>query len=336
MSETGGGTPSPVLDVYPGSTEAPAATDAETVQEASAEGYDEAIAAAKAALADGKHEGDTADPTVTEPEAVAKPAEDPDKLLTDIERTLEQRRTEAREKLKVREEIAREKAEVERYRAEVSHKEREVLEAANYIRKLRSDPAAAVRALGIEPEDFIAQLANGSTAEYKQKSEMETLRQEHAQLRRQLEERTQREQQEREQYQVQQVQYRQQRAEHEFIQTAATDDFPTLAKIHQSGRSQMILAEANDVAERYYQATGKAASYRDIAEYLEHQYVTALGLQTQPQQGKPPQGKRGAASLGSIQPERSSGIEPSKDDSDEEALKKAIAATRAELKHHAG
>lgn len=336
MSETGGGAPSPVVDVYPGGTEAPTVSDAEAVQDASAEGYEEAIAAAKAALGEGKQEGDTADPTVTEPEPQKAEAEDPDKLLNDIERTLEQRRAEAREKLKIREEIAKEKQEIERYRAELTSKEQEIIEAAKYIRKLRSDPAAAVRALGIEPEDFIAQLANGSTAEYKQKSEIEALRHEHALLRRQLEERQQREQQEREQYQIQQVQYRQQRAEHEFLQTAATDDFPTLSRIHQSGRSQMILAEANDVAERYYQATGKAASYRDIAEYLEHQYVTALGLQTQPQQGKPPQGKRGAASLGSIQPERSSGIEPSKDDSDEEALKKAIAATRAELKHHAG
>lgn len=334
MSDTGGGA-GPIVEAGAGME--PAVTDQEAVADASSEGLADALKAAEEALGtseDGEASEEapvTPDKTVTEAEA-----KDDDSDLESIERTLAKRREEAREKLRIREEIAKEKAEIERHKSELSRKEQEILEAASYIKKLRSDPAAAVRALGIEPEDFIAQLANGSTEDYKRRSELDSIRSELAETKRALQERQQREQQEQEQRRMQMFQQRQQQAEGEFYGIAVSDDFPTLKSLFSGEDAGYLIAKANDVAERYYQAAGKAANFRDIAEYLEHQYSTALGHRIAPQQGKPPQGKRGAVTLGSIQAERSTGSVPSKDDSDEEALKKALAATKAELKSFSG
>lgn len=335
MSEGGGGE-GPVVDVGVGGGE-PQLSDGESVAEASSEGLADALKAAEEALGP---IGDDADEDVQAPgpekTVTEQQAKDDDADLEGIERTLAKRREEAREKMRLREEIAKEKAEIEQHRHELSRKEQEVLEAAQYIRKLRNDPAAAVRALGIEPEDFIAQLANGATPEYKQKSELDSIRAELAETKRALQERSEREKQEQEQYRVRQAQQLAHRAESDFYRTAVSDDFPTLKSLFSGEDAGYLIAKANDVAERYYQAAGKPAAYRDIAEYLEHQYSSALGQRIQPQQGKPPQGKRGAVTLGSIQAERSTGSVPSKDDSDEEALKKALAATKAELKSFSG
>lgn len=334
MSEAGGGE-GPIVEA--GGSIEPQVTDSEAVADASAEGLADALKAAEEALGAQSEDGDEdaaaapPDKTVTEQQA-----KDDDSDLESIERTLAKRREEAREKLRIREEIAKEKAEIERYKGELSRKEQEILEAASYIKKLRSDPAAAVRALGIEPEDFIAQLANGSTEDYKRRSELDTIKAELAETKRALQERSERERQEQEQYRVRQMQQLAHRAESEFYQTAVSDDFPTLKSLFSGEDAGYLIAKANDVAERYYQAAGKPASYRDIAEYLEHQYSNALGQRIAPQQGKPPQGKRGAVTLGSIQAERSTGSVPSKDDSDEEALRKALAATKAELKNLSG
>lgn len=338
MSEIAGAE-SPVVDAYEGSADVP---DTGGASEASSEGLADALKAAEAAL--GPQDDSAGEPEAQaapeEPKAEAKPDSEepaePDDGLSDLERALQMRRDEAKEKLRAREELDRDRQEFLQQRQQFESERAELDEAVEAIRGLkdllRTNPAAFVQQIGIEPEKFVAELANLGTPEQKSRNEFDALRQEIAALKGQLTQREQLEAEQRQAAERQRAQYIAQQVESDFVREASGESYPTLGRLINSGRSNMLIAEGHDVAERYYQATGRVASYADIAEYLEAQYSSALGLQEQSQSGKPPQGKRGAVTLGSIQPERSPGYEPNKEDSDDEALKKAIAATRAGLK----
>ncbi len=342
MSENAGGE-SPVVDAYEGSADVAPTGGAE---ETSSGGLADALKAAEAALGPG--EDDSGEPEIPDPpgleepkaeaapEAQEEPAEATEENLSDLEKALQMRRDEAKEKLKAREELDTARQEFLAEKQQFESDRAELNEAVSTIHQLkqllRTDPAAFVQQIGIEPEKFVADLANLGSHEQKSRNEFDALRQEIAGLKDQLTKKDEYEAQQRQQAERARFQQVAQQVESDFVAEASGENYPTLRRFIDSGRAYLVVAEAHDVAERYYQAAGKAASYADIAEYLEAQYSSALGLQEQPQTGKPPQGKRGAVTLGSIQPERSPGYEPSKEDSDDEALKKAIAATRAGLK----
>jgi hypothetical protein len=312
-------------------------SDGGSIEAVSGEGLAEALAAAKEALSAGDPEAEVTDlaSSLAPKEPAKAEAEDPDKLLDSVEKTLAKRRAEAQEKLKLRQEFEKERVKLDSERSQLLQQQKELQEAARYIKQLKDNPAEAIRMLGIEPEDFIADLANAGTPEYKQKSEMQKYQDELARLKAQLSQREEYERQAQEQYRQQYAIQAKQTAEHQFLQTALSDDFPTLGKLFQGHRQKFLLEEANEVAEEYYQATNKVADFRDIAQYLEEQYAMSVGV-SKPTQGKPAPGKRGAVTLGSISSERSTGFDPSEDDSDADAVKKAIAATRNELKKFAG
>lgn len=139
------------------------------------------------------------------------------------------------------------------------------------LAKLRTDPVAAVREAGWDPEEFILSLANAATPEARQKQvydahqqQIEQLRQEQIAFRN-------------EQLALQRAQ--QERAHQEFrgsiekrfLDVALNEEkSPYLSALY-PGDTAYLLKQGDMAADKYRELTGLEATPEDIAEYLEEE-----------------------------------------------------------------
>jgi hypothetical protein len=262
--------------------------------------------------------------------------------------------------LRQREKIAKQKAaaaeEMGRFRAQMQQEMRQLQQAKAYmeqeyakLQKLKSDPVAAVREAGWDPEEFILSLAKHGTPEHqadmKRRQEQDRL----AQLEAWRDQQAQQLEQQKRAWQEQQITQHRQGVEQQFLSLAMSDKAPNLADMYK-GREATLIAEGDYVAQQYRQLTGKEASLEDIVEYLEEQVSERLngwytkksgaGAQQRTQEAgsqKTPSGGQatgGRTLRGSDSGERRSLSKPIEDLDDDERREAAKAAVRAALSGH--
>jgi hypothetical protein len=206
-------------------------------------------------------------------EAEEKPAkakaeeEDPDER--ELKRVLRHREKLARAKQQQNQELAQQQNQLRQMYAQLQREKQAIEQERQRIARLKTDPAAAIRENGWDPEEFIVSLAKEGTEEGKV---ARLLREQQAQLQEmnkwREEQARQREQYMRQMQEQQAVQARQS-VEQQFLGHAMdAEKRPHLADFYK-GREGALIAEGDIIAAQYREATGKEASLEDIAEYIE-------------------------------------------------------------------
>ena len=228
-------------------------------------------------------------PKVAEkPVAEGKPVdEEPD--AKGIARILKQREKvngEREEARKLRDEAAADRAEAKRER-EALAKDRE--ETAAFLKKLRENPAEAIKSAGWDPDDLVLGLSKGDTPETRAQRKTMTLEEELKSLKARLEERESREKADADKRQREHEERLAEQGKAGFLKTALdAEKYPTIAKMY-AKRPHLLVAEAERVADAYYAATksasrdgkGSYATWHEIAEYLEADHSDATEQSSQ-------------------------------------------------------
>lgn len=220
--------------------------------------------------------------------------------------------------LKNREKLAKAKAaqnvELQKQQAQMQQAyrqlqaEKQAVEAERAkLARLKSDPAAAIRDAGWDPEEFILSLAKEGTEEGKVarllREQQEQLKQMNQWREEQL---RQREEYARRTQQQQAVQHRQS-VEQQFLGHALNEEARPHTAAFYKGREGTLVAEGDLVAAQYRELTGQEASLEDIAEYIEEQLAqratawyekSAGGKRPQPQQAAAPKPGKPAKTSG--------------------------------------
>ena len=296
--------------------------------------------------ADGKFKPNEADTIDAEKAAAVKKLQEPDPDASALRKALSERKETAKYKAEANAELERMRAEVRQVHQQVLRDKQEVAAERAKLARLRTDPIAAIRENGWEPEQFIMDIAQDGTPEGKAQRDARALRESIKELHdwkaAQANERQQQTQQ-REQYE--QRQFRQ-NVEREFLGTVngksetGEDTHPHLAGLYK-GHEVGLLAEADVVAEQYRNATGKEATFSEIAEYLEERAAKwyksmSGGAKAAPPavQGKPTQGSSGKKSLSPAGSSERRSLGTSYADLDgDERREMAITAVRAAISH---
>jgi len=202
-----------------------------------------------------------------EDEAPAKRTQKEDPDASALRKALAERREVAKARAEAAASLERERAEVRQYYARIQAQEREVKAERERMALFKKDPVRAIRENGwTNPEEFILDIAQDGTPEgqaRRKQREFEQQIQELHDWKRQQAEQAQRQQQEAQLHQ--QKAYRQQ-VEREFLTEASKCEH--LVGLYQ-GNEVGLIAQADVVAEQYRNATGKEATFAEIAEYLE-------------------------------------------------------------------
>lgn len=234
-------------------------------------------------------------------EAAEKPAEKPaeteesDEDILAVKNILSQRKKLAEEKVRYTEEQAAAKRELEQLYEQIQYERKQVEAQREAMLGFRKDPARAVREAGLDPEEFIHQLAKEGTPEGRMERELYELRQ---QLQSQQDQWKSLEQQ-RAQYQQhvaqqQAVQFRQ-KVEQDFLSEALNEEVRPLTRAFYEGREEALIAEADIIAMQYRNLTGREAPLSQIADYIEEavaerfqkMYDRRAGSQARPADGTP-------------------------------------------------
>lgn len=193
-------------------------------------------------------------------------------------RTAEHKAREAaRQELEAeRQKFLKEQSEIERHKSELKKQ-------SEFLEQLRKNPAAAVRAIGMEPEKFIMDLANDGTPESQAEKRFAELAQQQQELRSLIEQAQKAEQEAIQKSQQAAVQAHVRQAEQKFVELTQKS-FPTL-HTRFSDHPDLLVKWGNDVAEYIHAATGKErVPHEDVAEFLQELFG---GSNNQASQGLP-------------------------------------------------
>lgn len=169
-----------------------------------------------------------------------------------------------------REEQAQLQAQISQQRQMLQQEQMRVQQEMAKLQKLRSDPAAAVRENGWDPEEFILNLAQSGTPEGKQQAQMRMMQQqlqEQAQWREQMLQAQQRAAEEAQHRQA--AEYRT-HVERTFLKSALDEKkYPHIAEMYK-GREAALVSEGDIIAAQFRHLTGREADFAtDIPDYIE-------------------------------------------------------------------
>ena len=317
--------------------------------DAFADTRDKAVEAARAAKKAAEGDAKSDDDKKTEPAKAeeAKKADEGDADLKGIAKVLRDREEKASAKLEIqqaKDEISRMRAELAAEREAIARERANVDAWRDQARKSPVDFAREVlRHGGMSPDDFVVALAKDGTPEGQMFLQQQTLQRELAELRKWKTdfESGQKSRAEQEQEQIRAAQ----RAETEraFVAAAVTDKYPALTKAFK-GREHLLVSEAHRIGALYHEKTGQWATHDEIAEYIDSEWRSALGMidSSQPVEasgvnGKAPQaraaGSRTVTTAAASERRTIPGKSSLKDASDDERREAAIVAAREARKH---
>ena len=281
-------------------------------------------------------------------EAAPKPKkEEPDEDASALRKALAERKEAAKFKAEAAAEVEKARNEARQFYQQLQRERQELAAEKQRMEMLRKDPIRAIRENGWDPEEFILDIANDGTPEGQAKRANRELL---ARLERA--EAWQQEQVAERQRQAQEAQAREgaqfrQDVERQFLNTAApreadgTHKNKHLVSFYRDD-PEGLCVQADLVADRYRAATGKEATFGEIAEYLEERaakWYKSMSSGSAPQvgapvtSGKPTQGsatgKRSLSPNGSSE-RRSLGVSL-KDLDGDERREAAMDAVRAAL-----
>lgn len=145
---------------------------------------------------------------------------------------------------------------------------------------MRTNPVKALRAIGIDPEEFIMGIAQEGTPESRVQTKLreqeEKLREFDEWKRSQAEERSRRE---REMQETQAKDFRN-KVESDFIGLATSDKYSNVKKMLEMGliSRKSLMQEGDEIADQYRESTkGEEASLDDILTYIDTNFASAIG-----------------------------------------------------------
>lgn len=166
-----------------------------------------------------------------------------------------------------------EKEQVQRAWAQVTEAQEQVRRQLEQIRNFQRDPAAAIKAAGVDPEEFILNLAKEGTPEGKVERENRELKERLAKLEGRWTEEEQKRQEAQKRYQQQQIMAYRQEATKAFVNTAMNEEkYPLVSTIFKDN-PQGLIALGDLTAEEYRNLTQKEGTYEEILDYLEEDFA---------------------------------------------------------------
>jgi hypothetical protein len=292
MSELGGDTEGAVSDDG-GASEADARQAAiDSVAEAMAEETSETIEAIERAdplsafkkemkALEGKIEGKPV--TIAEKKDSEEEAEDEDEIT--LAKAMRQREKLARRRQEAASEADNIRSEAIRERQEAQRMLDEARSAAQAIAKLKSDPMEAIKALGLDPEDFIYGLVSGTSPEAKERAKKDSLAAELEDLKKWRNEQEQERVRALQRQQLQHLEAKRQDVIGNFKTLVSEENCPVLSSMYDY---EDIVAMGDKVADKYRDLTGKEASLKEIAEYLEQEAEARYGNVARKKSAKSP------------------------------------------------
>lgn len=199
--------------------------------------------------------------------------------------TFKEREAARQEAETIKSEALRMKQEAEQFHQQV---QRQASEIARFGKMLRENPAEAIRLAGLDPEDFILNVAKGGTQESKLERQLREQAEELAEFKRWKQELADREEQSKKSQQQQYFDYVKKQVEAEF--TSKLPKFSSVSKAVDIGLAnhKSLIARGDEIADQYREATGHEASIDDILEYIDGEYKAAIGKLSGGAQVKPP------------------------------------------------
>lgn len=182
---------------------------------------------------------------------------------------------EREERNEARLQIRQERETLERERQAFAAEREAMAKEMERIKRMRTDPIAALREAHKEygdkwsPEEFIQTLAKAGTTEGDLMRQNMTVRDELAEIKRQIADYTERETKYREQLNQQHQNQAAVATERRFVGVAMNEEkYPHLYDQF-DGNESLLVQVAHDVGRQYHERTGEWATDEDIAEYLD-------------------------------------------------------------------
>lgn len=274
---------------------------------------------------------------------------DDEENASSLKNLLKHREKNAAPKKEVQTQLAKERAQLQEETrklqetwAQIQQEQARIEREKQRFERLRKDPAAAIREVGWEPEQFIVDLARDGTPEGQAARQQRELQQQLQEMRewKQQQERAYQEAQQRQQWE-QQVSYRQ-HIEKTFLDDALHEELRPHTATMYKGREHALLAYADKIAAEYRELSGgKEASLKEVADFIEEEladrlngwYVKKSGTKVAATDGaKPGKGSKGKSLTPEAASERRTlGRKELKDLDEEERRAAAKAAVSAAL-----
>lgn len=201
------------------------------------------------------------------------------KTLGERNKVFKERQAAKQEAEAIRAEAIRIKSEAEAF----AHTVRTQYDAiSRWQQALRHDPASALRMAGLNPEEFILDLAREGTPEGAAAKQQRELNQKLKQIEDWKKEQEEaREKQRQEAYEAERNAFRA-KVESDFVSKA--NSYSNVSKALEYGLipKSALIAEGDRIADMYREATGDEASLEDLLEYLDNQISAAIGKFTGP------------------------------------------------------
>lgn len=136
---------------------------------------------------------------------------------------------------------------------------------------IKNDPARAVRELGLDPEEFIMNLASEGTPEGAQRRKQTEVDAALAEIREWKAQQVRQQQEYQRQYQEAQIAQHRQNVVKDFLSEAKKDSYPHVAAFYE-GQDRALVAYGDIVAQEFRALSGgREASFPEILEFIEDQ-----------------------------------------------------------------
>lgn len=171
-----------------------------------------------------------------------------------------------------RRQLEQERQQYQQQVAQLQAQRQQLERERSYIQALKTDPARAIRELGLSPEEYILELAREGTPEGQEARRQKQLDAELAEIRNWRQQMAEQERQRAYQAQVQQIVDYREKSVREFTELALTEDKYPLTATFFKGNEKALVAWGDLAAEEYRTLSGgKEGTYADILDYIEDQ-----------------------------------------------------------------
>lgn len=215
-----------------------------------------------------------------EAKAEAKPEAEPEEDL-DLDKASVKQIIKAREKVaqikreakdessKARQEIESSRAQLNQFYQQLEHQKAQLARETQRLQGLRSNPAQALREMGIDPQQYILDLAQDGTPEGEQKRQFKAIQDQIEEMKAWKQEQANHFQRQQQEQQLQYHKQVRQNAVGTFLKLGLDEEkYPHVSQFY-GGRQKALVAEGDLISEEYRNLTGKEGSYEEILDYIE-------------------------------------------------------------------
>lgn len=217
-----------------------------------------------------RNSGEEGDQVVTKPDA-KKPAEKAkaEDDAASLKRVLTERKELAAKKQAQMDEARQVQEQTRQMMAELQRERQAIAQERAKYEALRKDPARAIREIGMDPEEFILDLARDGTPEGQAMRQQRELQRQLKEIQEWKENQAKTARQQQEHFEAQKAAKMREYVEHEYTKIALSEErYPHVASLF-GKHPRLAIALGDVIAEEYNQLSGRTASFEDIASYLD-------------------------------------------------------------------